>query len=85
MSGPAPTGLPDVPRNVHTGAQLVGKLALQAELAKLAMMIALEAPERFSKVGYTTVVNRSTVTRIREVLDQLGVDWKFQHRKIRSK
>lgn len=83
MSGPVPTGLPAQP--IHSGAQLVRGLQLQNELANLAMMIALEAPEHFSKVGYTTVVNRATVNRIRTVLSAAGVDWVSKHRELRRK
>lgn len=58
---------------------------VMSELATLAMMIALEAPARFSKVGYTTAVNRATVARIREVLDTNRIDWKTKHKQLRSK
>lgn len=55
------------------------------ELVNLAMMIALEAPARFSKYGHTTTVNRATVIRIRTVLEGMSVDWKTKHKQLRSK
>lgn len=84
MSAPNPTGMPYVGSDRPVRAHEVQD-AGNRQLAALAMMIALEAPARFSKVGYTTVVNRATVAKIREVLDAMGVDWKTKHKQLRSK
>lgn len=84
MSAPNPTGMPYVGPERPVRAHEMREAATR-QLAALATMIAMEAPARFSKVGYTCTVNRATVTMIRNVLDAMGVDWKTKHKQLRSK
>jgi hypothetical protein len=55
-------------------------------LAMLAIDVALDAAlDKPNQPGYYTYVNRDTVREIRSVLQSAGIDWKAQHKQIRSK
>lgn len=58
---------------------------LLQKLAALAIKVSLDAPLKFSRVGYTTYIQRDTVNAIREVLDDAGVEWRIQHKSLRAK
>lgn len=47
-----------------------------AELTKLASMIAIEAPDRQGQYSITAKVSWDLVLQIRKRLEELGYDWK---------
>lgn len=58
-----------------SGAVKMPKATIEA-LASVALRLAIVAPERFSKYGYTTCVPRRDIKRARELLDECGVNWR---------
>lgn len=57
----------------------------QRKLAVMATDIALRAPAKWSRAGYLTTVNRSTVDEIRKVLDAMGIDWRKAQKELRER
>jgi len=53
-------------------------------LLMLACMVAVEAPERFSRYGNSAYISRDTVNEIRSILTAAGFDWRdaIRRRKV---
>lgn len=62
--------------NIVTNHQLNTLLTLSLELS-------CQAPERFSEVGFQTSVQRETIRQLRELLDEIGFDWRSIHKSWR--
>ena len=45
-------------------------------LLTLACMVAVEAPEKFSRFGHYAYITRETVNEIRAILTAAGFDWR---------
>jgi hypothetical protein len=66
--------------------KLFPKYDALGNLAMLAIDMALEAAlDKPNQPGYYTYVSRDTLREIRKILDDAGIDWKTQHKQIRSK
>lgn len=53
-------------------------------LLTLACIVAVEAPERFSRFGNSAYISRDTVNEIRSILTAAGFDWRdaIRRRKV---